>query len=233
MSEHLVDAETVRRFDVEARAGFEWAVAAEAAGKNRKTYLEGPAKAIHAIDRRRELLELVEGYRRLKRDLGLMDFGDQIAWAARLVQRAARGGGGRARPVQGGAPRRVPGHLRGAGHDAVPALLRAHAADRAGSPGDGGRRPQPGDLRLARRLGLQHPQLRRDLPRRRRSADAAPAHHQPALGLRDPRGGQPAGRPAPGAVRRQGGQAPRQRRPPGRAGSRPTSSNAPSTSCRG
>ncbi|WP_309136404.1 ATP-dependent helicase [Nocardioides campestrisoli] len=86
MSEHLVDAETVRRFDAEARVGFERAQAAEAAGKNRKTYLEGPGKAIYAIDRRQELLALVEGYRRLKRDLGLMDFGDQIAWAARLVQ---------------------------------------------------------------------------------------------------------------------------------------------------
>jgi DNA helicase-2/ATP-dependent DNA helicase PcrA len=35
-------------------------------------------------------------------------------------------------------------------------------------PGDRGRRPQPGDLRLARRLGVQHPQLRRRLPAARR-----------------------------------------------------------------
>ena len=45
------------------------------------------------------------------------------------------------------------------------------AATRAGPRGHGGRRSQPGDLRLAGRVGVQHPQLRRDLPvrgRRRR-----------------------------------------------------------------
>lgn len=86
MSEHLVDADDVRRVDAEARRGFERAVAEEEAGKARKTWLEPPAKAINAIDRRAELLQLVTGYRRLKADLGLMDFGDQIALAARLVE---------------------------------------------------------------------------------------------------------------------------------------------------
>ena len=85
MSEHLVDADDVRRVDDEARRGFERALAEEQAGKARKTYLEPAAKAINAIDRRAELLQLVTGYRRLKADLGLMDFGDQIALAARLV----------------------------------------------------------------------------------------------------------------------------------------------------
>ncbi|GAB3029637.1 hypothetical protein GCM10011376_14160 [Nocardioides flavus (ex Wang et al. 2016)] len=85
MSEHLVDADDVRRIDEEARRGFERALAEEQAGKARKTYLDPPAKAINAIDRRAELLQLVTGYRRLKADLGLMDFGDQIALAARLV----------------------------------------------------------------------------------------------------------------------------------------------------
>ncbi|MBL0749997.1 ATP-dependent helicase [Nocardioides sp. G10] len=85
MSEHLVDEDDVRRTDEEARRGFERAIAEEQAGKARKTYLEPPAKAINAIDRRAELLQLVRGYRTLKADLGLMDFGDQIALAARLV----------------------------------------------------------------------------------------------------------------------------------------------------
>ena len=85
MSEHLVDEDDVRRIDDEARRGFERAIAEEQAGKARKTYLERPAKAINAIDRRAELLQLVHGYRALKADLGLMDFGDQIALAARLV----------------------------------------------------------------------------------------------------------------------------------------------------
>ncbi|WP_307861958.1 UvrD-helicase domain-containing protein [Nocardioides sp. SYSU D00065] len=86
MSEHLVSEDDVRRVDDEARRGFERAIADELAGKGRKTYLEPPTKAINAIDRRAELLQLVSGYRRLKSDLGLMDFGDQIALAARLVE---------------------------------------------------------------------------------------------------------------------------------------------------
>ncbi|MGN6161545.1 MAG: ATP-dependent helicase, partial [Marmoricola sp.] len=86
MAEHLVSPGDVRRVDQEARRGFELAAAAEAAGKARKTYIGPPAAAIHAIDRRAELLGLVESYRRLKADLGLMDFSDQIALAARLAE---------------------------------------------------------------------------------------------------------------------------------------------------
>ncbi len=85
MSEHLAGPDDVGRVDAEARAGFERALAEERAGKDRKTYVEAIAKAINTIDRRGELLQLVVGYRRLKSDLGLMDFGDQIAVAARLV----------------------------------------------------------------------------------------------------------------------------------------------------
>ena len=85
MSEHLVSPDEVRRVDAEARRGFERALAEEVAGKNRTTYREPAEKAIFAIDRRAELLELVDGYRRLKRDLGLMDFSDQIELGARLA----------------------------------------------------------------------------------------------------------------------------------------------------
>ncbi|GAA2125224.1 hypothetical protein GCM10009843_22700 [Nocardioides bigeumensis] len=85
MSEHLVTPEQVRAFDAEARRGFERALAEEIAGKDRKTYREAAEKAISAIDRRGELLDLVEGYRALKSDLTLMDFSDQIELAARLV----------------------------------------------------------------------------------------------------------------------------------------------------
>ncbi|GAA1131125.1 ATP-dependent DNA helicase [Nocardioides aquiterrae] len=86
MSEHLVAPEAVRAVDAEARAGFERALADEVAGKNRVTYREAVEKAISAIDRRAELLGLVEAYRRLKRDLGLMDFSDQIELGARLAR---------------------------------------------------------------------------------------------------------------------------------------------------
>lgn len=85
MSEHLVAPERVRALDAEARAGFERALAEEVAGKNRVTYRDAVEKAISAIDRRAELLGLVESYRRLKRDLGLMDFSDQIELGARLA----------------------------------------------------------------------------------------------------------------------------------------------------
>jgi DNA helicase-2/ATP-dependent DNA helicase PcrA len=85
MSEHLVSPEAVLDFDRQAEASFLRAVEEEQSGKGRKTYLEAPAKAINAIERRRELMELVVGYRRLKRDLGLMDFSDQIELAARLA----------------------------------------------------------------------------------------------------------------------------------------------------
>lgn len=86
MSEHLVDAADVARVDAEARAGFVAEIAAERAGKDRKTYVDLYDKAVFAIDRRTELLALVQSYRRLKADLGLMDFSDQIALGARLAQ---------------------------------------------------------------------------------------------------------------------------------------------------
>jgi DNA helicase-2/ATP-dependent DNA helicase PcrA len=85
MAEHLVDPQQVRELDEEWRRGFLAAVEEERAGKDRVTYREPPSKAISAIDRRRDLLGLVESYRRLKAELGLMDFADQIALAARLA----------------------------------------------------------------------------------------------------------------------------------------------------
>ena len=85
MSEHLVGLDDVRRCDAEARRGFERALAEEQAGKARKTYRDAIMKAIDVIDRRAELLELVASYRALKRDLGLMDFSDQIELGARLA----------------------------------------------------------------------------------------------------------------------------------------------------
>ena len=78
MSEHLVDPETLRTFQRRERAAF----AAELETTKARKKL---GDVISAIDRREELLGLVEAYRRLKRDLGLMDFSDQIALGARLL----------------------------------------------------------------------------------------------------------------------------------------------------
>ena len=78
MSEHLVEDATVRDFQRRERAAFEAALESSKA----KVDL---AKAINTLGRREELLDLVRTYRRLKADLGLMDFSDQIALAARLA----------------------------------------------------------------------------------------------------------------------------------------------------
>ncbi|MGN6783335.1 MAG: UvrD-helicase domain-containing protein [Marmoricola sp.] len=86
MNEHLVDLDEVARFDARQRPAFVAALAAEQAGKGRTTWCRPVEAAISALDRRTELLGLVRTYRALKSDLGLMDFADQIAWGARLVE---------------------------------------------------------------------------------------------------------------------------------------------------
>lgn len=86
MSEHLVDVEQVLAFDDAAREGFLAAVATEEAGKNRSTYTGPSRSGAAATLKRRELLDLVATYRRLKGELGVMDFADQIALAARLAE---------------------------------------------------------------------------------------------------------------------------------------------------
>ncbi len=86
MSEHLVGPDDVRRVDAEALAGFRAAADEERAGKHRSTYVDACEKAANAIERRGELLGLVDGYRRMKADLGLMDFSDQIELGARLAE---------------------------------------------------------------------------------------------------------------------------------------------------
>jgi DNA helicase II / ATP-dependent DNA helicase PcrA len=82
MSEHLVSPAQVRADDAVQRPLLEAGMATE----HRKTYRAINEKAIGAIDARVELLGLVESYRELKRHLGLMDFSDQIALAARLAE---------------------------------------------------------------------------------------------------------------------------------------------------
>ncbi len=109
------------------------------AGESRKTYLEKNQKAILTIDRRAELLDLVAAYRRLKAHLGLMDFSDQIALAARLATESPEVGMIERDEVQDRPARRVPGHVGRAGPDAEPTVLRAGPGDRPRAPGDSGR----------------------------------------------------------------------------------------------
>ena len=81
MSEHLVSPDDVRAFQDRRRPAFAEALAAE----SYKTKQDKIAKVLNTFGRREELLGLVESYRRLKRDLGLMDFSDQIELGARLA----------------------------------------------------------------------------------------------------------------------------------------------------
>ena len=81
MSEHLVTPDDVRAFQERQRPHVEEALAAE----TYKTKADLVAKVLNTFGRREELLGLVEAYRELKRDLGLMDFSDQIELGARLA----------------------------------------------------------------------------------------------------------------------------------------------------
>ena len=77
MNEHLVGVADVRAFHAAARPHFEAALAGSRARADLTRVLE-------KMTEREELLGLVEGYRRLKAQFGLMDFSDQIALAAEL-----------------------------------------------------------------------------------------------------------------------------------------------------
>ncbi|GAA1931688.1 hypothetical protein GCM10009737_37080 [Nocardioides lentus] len=90
LSEHLVDPSSLRTWDAAERVRWEEGKGAE----HRKTYLDRSDAAIHAVDRRAELLDLVEAYRERKRRLGLMDFSDQIALVARLAEECPEVGAG-------------------------------------------------------------------------------------------------------------------------------------------
>jgi len=85
MSEHLVEVAQVLDFHRSQRPLFERAIAEERAGKGRKTYVDAVADVLARMQQREELLGLVAEYRALKQQLGLMDFSDQIALAARLA----------------------------------------------------------------------------------------------------------------------------------------------------
>ncbi len=77
ISEHLQTTDAVRAHDDALRPVVQAALDTGPKGDL--------PKVLAALTARRELLALVDDYRALKTDLGLMDFSDQIALAARLV----------------------------------------------------------------------------------------------------------------------------------------------------
>jgi DNA helicase II / ATP-dependent DNA helicase PcrA len=87
LSEHLVTPETLRAHDIAFRAEL---LAAREESRAKAVF----DTAVHAIDRRLELIGLVAAYRLLKADLGLIDFSDQIALTARLVEEHPEVGAG-------------------------------------------------------------------------------------------------------------------------------------------
>ena len=111
---------------------------------------------------------------RLKRDLGLIDFSDQIALAARLARDQPEVGGSSATKYK------VVLLDEYQDTSVAQALMLSRlfsgpdAGARSRPPGHRGRRPQPGDLRLARRVGLQHPRSSPVVPGGRRSAATYP-----------------------------------------------------------
>ncbi len=161
LCDHLVSTDDVRRW--QAGETPRWQATAQTTDV---------CKLLETFDARAELLSLVDEYRAAKAARGVMDFSDQMSRAALLTE---------AQPAVGAEERtnhRVvlldeyqDTSAAQARHAARP-VLRARPRARARPPGDRGRRPVPGDLRLARGVRMQHRRIHRRLPgcRRRRSA---------------------------------------------------------------
>ena len=79
LDEHLVTPAQVRAFHAHQRPLFAQALATSRA----RTEI---TKALDKMVEREEILDLVEGYRRLKAQFGVMDFSDQVALAAELAR---------------------------------------------------------------------------------------------------------------------------------------------------
>ena len=165
---------------------------------------------------RHALVPLVEAFAARKRAERALDFGDQLAIAARVAAEHPEVGVAGARHLPGRAARRVPGHRpRPAGAAARPVRRgagRPGRAQRAG--GHRRRRPLPVDLRLARRERRQP----RPVPHRLPAPGRGPGRRvRPAHQLPQPAGGARAGehrvRAAARGARRRGGRraAPRAR----------------------
>ncbi|MDP9182111.1 MAG: ATP-dependent helicase, partial [Actinomycetota bacterium] len=86
LSEHLVAPSLLRGWDDEWIAALERAIASYDGEKSVKGHVDELQKYLLTARRRQELAELVGEYRRAKRDLDAVDFGDQVALAAQLAE---------------------------------------------------------------------------------------------------------------------------------------------------
>ena len=154
------------------RAG---AAGAHAARRSAAARHAGPASGccemLATQTERTELVPLIDALHQRMRAENVMDFGMQMAAAARLASTFPQVGDAAAAALPGRAARRVPGHRsRAAGRAVV--VVRRRRRRRPGA--DRGRRPDPVDLRLARCVGDQPAAVHHRLlacptaPRRRR-----------------------------------------------------------------
>lgn len=86
LSEHLVEPVDLLAWDDAYIAEVEALCAEFALEKGSKTHCKELTKYASAARQRRELAQLVVSYRSMKRELDAIDFGDQVALAARLAE---------------------------------------------------------------------------------------------------------------------------------------------------
>ena len=147
---HLVDPDADRRFD-------------EPSGSTRCKSIARSDRVVQGrAGAHRARATAVRSSAELKRDLGVIDFGDQIELAMQGGRAEHPEVGARLpRPVRRGAARRVPGHERRAGPADGGAVRRRPPRHRGG-------RPRPEHLRVARRVPLQPARVPDAVPPRRR-----------------------------------------------------------------
>jgi DNA helicase-2/ATP-dependent DNA helicase PcrA len=92
LSEHLVEPADLLAWDADWIAQLEAGCAGYDGQKGTKGHCDGLRKMAAAARKRQELTALVAAYRDAKRDLDAIDFGDQVALAARLAETVPEAG---------------------------------------------------------------------------------------------------------------------------------------------
>ena len=86
LSEHLVDPSALREWEQQWQAELALAIASYDGEKGVKTHVEVLEQMALVARRRMQLADVVSEYRRAKRELDALDFGEQVAFAARLAE---------------------------------------------------------------------------------------------------------------------------------------------------
>jgi DNA helicase-2/ATP-dependent DNA helicase PcrA len=86
MSEHLVPVEALRNHDERWLAELSAVLPVERGKRNNRGHVEALERCLATARGRLELAAIVADYRAAKRDLDAVDFGDQVALAARLAE---------------------------------------------------------------------------------------------------------------------------------------------------